>query len=666
MSSGCGDVLSLEDLKTAKKHQIFEAEVITGLQGGVAGGAAIDYATNQVTGQSQKTLPAILRDAGFRPASFTFATGGTLGVGDSDMAVLWPISAGGDGQYYIWKGTYPKVIPAASTPTSSGGVSDTGWMPLGDITLRGELALSSGAGLIGFNSSLTYSSGTVGNSLVKALTNPQKNIVFATADAGIPNDGTDVSTQVAAFLNANKGKFIVFDSGTYKFAGVELTGTGWEGTTIYFKGKHLLTENTTGQSNKFGAWNGLIINSTVTGLTLHYRGDGNRTNQFDRQHIFNVSITGASSINIPYFEANEIRGDGLYISRGDPVTEGTKQPTDINIGTVIGRNSAQDGRNLVSIITCIRGSISYMYSENIGGVVGGELQPGGLDIEPNAGNDFVVRDFIVYSVDVINGGTGGIAMYYGGVVNPPKIQSCHILKANLRGSGAVRVEGTSNCSINFVGDTLSAVALFFEDSIRTKITGVVNGCIVGARVGQRVALRQCSLDLNMTNVQDTGVLIGGANNCDISLKITTFSPAVGSNLFGLWFRDALLVGGLEQRNNTYLVNIPGASGAARCIEYSATSPITFTGSNVVLPGSNFFGVANYTTLMGAAGLYLVKGENINGMTLAATVPTVGVWRQGDMVRNSAPAAANLTYGWIRLTTGNANVVGTDWGTVKFV
>lgn len=142
MSSGCGDVLSLEDLQTAKKHQTFEAEVITGLQGGVAGGTPIDYATNQVTGQVQKTLPAVLRDAGFRPASFTFVTGGTLNVGDSDMAVLWPISGGGDGQYYIWKGAYPKVIPAGSTPASTGGVSASGWLPLGDITLRSELASS--------------------------------------------------------------------------------------------------------------------------------------------------------------------------------------------------------------------------------------------------------------------------------------------------------------------------------------------------------------------------------------------------------------------------------------------------------------------------------------------------------------------------------------------
>lgn len=135
MSSGCGDVLSLADLQTAKKHQLFEAEVITGKQGGVAGGADIDYATNQVTGQSQKTLPAVLRDAGFRPASFSFDTGGTLSATDTDKAVLWP-APGGDGQYYVWRGTYPKTIPASSTPNTTGGISSTAWQPIGDSSLR--------------------------------------------------------------------------------------------------------------------------------------------------------------------------------------------------------------------------------------------------------------------------------------------------------------------------------------------------------------------------------------------------------------------------------------------------------------------------------------------------------------------------------------------------
>lgn len=136
----CGDVLSLEDLQTAKKHQIFEAEVITGKAGGVAGGASIDYADNQVTGQTQKTLPAVLRDIGYTPASFTFTTGGTLGVNDRDKAVFDPISKA----WYTWVGELPKVVPAGSNP-----VGDANWKPWTDPTLRDDLANGVGSGLIG-------------------------------------------------------------------------------------------------------------------------------------------------------------------------------------------------------------------------------------------------------------------------------------------------------------------------------------------------------------------------------------------------------------------------------------------------------------------------------------------------------------------------------------
>jgi hypothetical protein len=162
MSSGCGDVLSLEDLKTAKKHQTFEAEVITGRSGGVSSGSPIDYATNQATGQVQKTMPAILRDIGFRPASFDFVTGGTIGINDRDLAVLWPLP-GGDGDWYYWEGALPKVIPANSTPATTGGVSEGAWRPVGDLTLRTELATAVGAGMVGIDlHNESYNSLTVG------------------------------------------------------------------------------------------------------------------------------------------------------------------------------------------------------------------------------------------------------------------------------------------------------------------------------------------------------------------------------------------------------------------------------------------------------------------------------------------------------------------------
>lgn len=139
MSSGCGDVLSLEDLKTAKKHQTFEAEVITGRAGGVSSGAEIDFATNQVTGQVQKTLPAILRDMGFNPAAFDFTTGGTVNA--RDTVVYNPA----DNNWYSWAGTLPHVVAPGTDPTA-----DSNWKPRTDQLLRQNLSAESGSSLIGY------------------------------------------------------------------------------------------------------------------------------------------------------------------------------------------------------------------------------------------------------------------------------------------------------------------------------------------------------------------------------------------------------------------------------------------------------------------------------------------------------------------------------------
>lgn len=136
MSSGCGDVLSLQDLQVAKANQLFEAEVITGKQGGVATGADIDFAINQNTGQSQKTLPATLRDAGFFPASFDFTSGGTLTANDRNKVVYDPVSQA----WYSWAGALPKVIPAATNP-----LLDANWKPQTDPKLRADLANSTDA-----------------------------------------------------------------------------------------------------------------------------------------------------------------------------------------------------------------------------------------------------------------------------------------------------------------------------------------------------------------------------------------------------------------------------------------------------------------------------------------------------------------------------------------
>lgn len=36
-----------------------------------------------------------------------------------------------DGNYYLWKGAFPKLVPAGSTPATTGGVNTTGWVNVG-------------------------------------------------------------------------------------------------------------------------------------------------------------------------------------------------------------------------------------------------------------------------------------------------------------------------------------------------------------------------------------------------------------------------------------------------------------------------------------------------------------------------------------------------------
>lgn len=208
MSSGCGDVLSLADLQTAKKHQTFEAEVITGKSGGISTGADIDYATNAVTGQLQKTMPAILRDIGFVPAPFDFTTGGTLGVNDRDKVVYDPVST----TWYSWLGTLPKVIAAGTNP-----VGDANWKPYNDDQLREDIK----------NGDAQFFAGTLKFRIMRTV-----------RDFGAVGDG--ITDDTAAFIaadayHATYGETVRITKGTYNVLNLQIGGTyvADDGVIIY-------------------------------------------------------------------------------------------------------------------------------------------------------------------------------------------------------------------------------------------------------------------------------------------------------------------------------------------------------------------------------------------------------------------------------------------------
>lgn len=67
----------------------------------------------------------------------SFQDGATLTL--PNQVLRWKLPDG-DGDYYRWDGAFPKVVPASSTPESTGGIGAGAWLSIGDAVLRTELS----------------------------------------------------------------------------------------------------------------------------------------------------------------------------------------------------------------------------------------------------------------------------------------------------------------------------------------------------------------------------------------------------------------------------------------------------------------------------------------------------------------------------------------------
>lgn len=105
----------------------------------------------------------LLTEAGLSLVAGSFEEGATV---NSETDAVWHIAGG---QCYTWEGALPKVVPADSTTTSTGGVGTGAWVSVGVASLKSELAKPTGAGFSGFDKSIEYETGTVGNALKKII-----------------------------------------------------------------------------------------------------------------------------------------------------------------------------------------------------------------------------------------------------------------------------------------------------------------------------------------------------------------------------------------------------------------------------------------------------------------------------------------------------------------
>lgn len=153
-------------------------------------------------------------------APFDFNTGGTVTA--RNQVVLWSTANGGDGREYRWAGALPKTVPAASTPATTGGISDSAWVYTANAAFEQEIAA-------------VDSDVLVGGVEASVLSNQFVSIKRFSAVGDGATDDTAAVTDWLTYLAANPNKIGFVDSGTYLINTVSITATN--GLNIIGAGK---------------------------------------------------------------------------------------------------------------------------------------------------------------------------------------------------------------------------------------------------------------------------------------------------------------------------------------------------------------------------------------------------------------------------------------------
>lgn len=225
------DVLTTDDLIADKKHSNFFAEVVTGKTGGLSTGADIATSTNQVTGQTQKTLPQVLADLGMVVQTWTATSGGTL-TNAAQVFLNDKVGSTGLGNYYAWSGTFPKVVSPGLDPAITAG-----FIMRSDSGLRRDLSGVDGPSLIGTEFNVTLADvlsavrmnsrwlGLVYGTSVEAANNTAK--LVAASAAGVTDLVLDMHEDL--YLNA-----LTLNDNSCLFKSVKITSS--VGKKLYLTG----------------------------------------------------------------------------------------------------------------------------------------------------------------------------------------------------------------------------------------------------------------------------------------------------------------------------------------------------------------------------------------------------------------------------------------------
>lgn len=310
---------------------------------------------------------------------------------------------------------------------------------------------------------------------------------------------TDATDPLNRLVNACKGGVVRIPRGEFIASNILLSGSSYNNTRFECEGTILLKQRASSSDNNFGgAYVGIIIKD-VFNISGNIKMNGRRTLQPVEEHIYCLGIAGGGDINLN-LDIQEVRGDGVYVSQSDWLSNSTITNGLILTGTV--ENSSIDGRNAVSIISANNFHVRMTY-KNVGGVVNSQ-QPGGINLEPNFDYQSITNGIVDVTASNCNYGVCIFGKSYNvrNVFIRASLSACNPYLSRWR-----------DCDID-IGVDNSNIAGSMDTCIGGTVVIRHSNCVDGFDVGWRGEIINCNVtvigDSWKNYVARTGKVKGGS------------------------------------------------------------------------------------------------------------------------------------------------------------